>query len=87
MAGISLSFRPGIIGATITFTRTPASASRVIAFNREAGGLVRGSIVWAKAASSVVTLSDTWTTSCDAISRSTSKSRVTNAFFVIIPTG
>ena len=41
IAGISLLFRPGIIGAISTITGTPASASPRIALSRAAGVLVR----------------------------------------------
>ena len=52
-----------MIGATITRTGTPAAASARIARSRAAGVLVRGSIVRASSASSVVTLTATWTSS------------------------
>ena len=54
-----------MIGATITPTGTPASESSRIARNRAAGVAVRGSIVRASSASSVVTLTYT----CDQILR------------------
>ena len=53
--GISWSVSPGITGATNTPVGTPALVSFSIAFNRAAGWAVRGSMIRASSASSVVT--------------------------------
>ena len=87
MAGISKSFKPGMIGATITRTGTPASASCRTARSRAAGVLVRGSIVRASSASSVVIDKATLAVRSAAICRRMSRSRVTSAFLVMIAIG
>ena len=76
-----------MIGATITFVGMPAAVSSRIARSRASGELVRGSIVRASTGSSVVIESDTRIALCAASCLNRSISRVTSAFFVMIPIG
>src|SRR6185312_535632 len=87
IAGASWSVRPGIIGATFTLTGIPASDNLRMAFKRACGGEVRGSITFRNFVSSVVTDRQTLAQLYLANSESTSISRVTRKFFVIMAMG
>ena len=87
IASISWSLRPGIIGAVITPTGTPASASALIASSRRCGAEARGSMSRASSLSSVVTDRNTSARLRLAMSARMSMSRVTRWFLVTMPTG
>ena len=56
MAGISVSVRPGMIGAMFTDTGMPAAESSRIARNRPTGSDARGSSFFASSSSSVTSV-------------------------------
>jgi hypothetical protein len=87
MASISLSLIAGTIGATITVTGTPASASMRIASMRRCGAAARGSITRAMRRSSVVTEIAAFASPRSAKRASTSISRMMSWLLVISDTG
>ena len=83
MCSSSASLIIGIIGAAITPTGTPASASSRIARSRACGAEARGSIFDDRWLSRVVTEKYTVTSPRRAIGAIRSRSRTTPAFLVI----
>ncbi len=84
---MSSSFRPGMIGATITPTLTPARASRSMVRMRRAGVVTKGSMARAFASFQKGTLTITESRATRDSSWSTSMSRSMRGAFVMMPTG
>ena len=87
MRSISLSLMAGMIGATMTATGTPAALSSLMASSLRDGVAARGSILRAILRSSVVTEIATLTRPRLAMRARMSRSRVTRADLVTMPTG
>lgn len=87
MRSISWSLSAGTMGAAITDTGMPASASARIASSRLGGVEARGSMVRASVRSSVVTDRATFTSPLPAMRDRMSMSRVTSADLVTMSTG